>query len=121
MRFSMIGTGIAEAGRSSRTWARFKGSRRFTASSWKVAPMESKNLLYPTFRTMDLAPRPVIRQSVGVRRVGLMLCVVASTAVASPRASNPAFLGIQMFDATGGRGPCTLEGAPRHGPPEAAG
>ena len=50
-----------------------------------------------------------------------MLCVVASTAVASPRASNPAFLGIQMVDATGGRGPCVIEGATRDGPAEAAG
>ncbi|HEX3760794.1 MAG TPA: PDZ domain-containing protein [Kofleriaceae bacterium] len=50
-----------------------------------------------------------------------MLCVVASTAVASPRASNPAFLGIQMYDPPGGRGPCTIEGATRDGPAEAAG
>lgn len=49
-----------------------------------------------------------------------MLCVVASTAVASPRASNPAFLGIQMSD-VGGRGPCIIEGATRDGPAEAAG
>jgi hypothetical protein len=69
---------------------------------------------------MGLAPRPAIRQILGVRRIGLMLCVVASTAVASPRASNPAFLGIQMYDA-GGRGPCTIEGATRDGPAEAAG
>jgi hypothetical protein len=70
---------------------------------------------------MALAPRPAIGQILGVRRVALMLCVVASTAVASPRSSNPAFLGIQMFDATGGRGPCTIEGATRDGPAEAAG
>jgi hypothetical protein len=63
----------------------------------------------------------VIRQILGVRRVALLLCVVASTAVASPRASNPAFLGIQMVDATGGRGPCVIEGATRDGPAEAAG
>lgn len=55
-----------------------------------------------------------------------MLCVVASTAVAStavasPRSSNPAFLGIQMIDASGGRGPCVIEGATRDGPAEAAG
>ncbi len=55
-----------------------------------------------------------------------MLCVVASTAVtstavASPRASNPAFLGIQMIDGSGGRGPCVIEGATRDGPAEAAG
>ena len=56
-----------------------------------------------------------------MRRVALLLCVVASTAVASPRASNPAFLGITMIDATGGRGPCVIEGATRDGPAEAAG
>lgn len=56
-----------------------------------------------------------------MRRVALLLFVIASTAVASPRASNPAFLGIQMVDATGGRGPCVIEGATRDGPAEAAG
>jgi len=56
-----------------------------------------------------------------VRWVALLLCVVASTAVASPRASNPAFLGIQMFDAAGSRGPCTIEVATHDGPAEAAG
>ena len=56
-----------------------------------------------------------------MRRVALLLCVVASTAVAAPRVSNPAFLGIQMVDASGGRGPCVIEGATRDGPAEAAG
>lgn len=41
--------------------------------------------------------------------------------MASPRVSNPAFLGIQMMDATGGRGPCVIEVATRDGPAEAAG
>jgi hypothetical protein len=88
--------------------------------------MESKNLPCPTYGAMDLALRPAIRQILGVLRAGLLLFVIASTAVAStataaPRASNPAFLGIQMIDASGGRGPCVIEGATRDGPAEAAG
>jgi hypothetical protein len=43
-----------------------------------------------------------------------------STALAGPRSSNPAFLGIQMQDA-GGRGPCIIELATRDSPAEAAG
>lgn len=75
---------------------------------------------------MGLAPGPVIGQILGVLRAGLLLCIVASTAVAStaggaPRASNPAFLGITMVDASGGRGPCVIEDATRDGPAEAAG
>jgi membrane-associated protease RseP (regulator of RpoE activity) len=87
--------------------------------------MESKNLPCPTYSAMALALRPVIGQILGVLRAGLLLCVVmssaASSAVAAPRASNPAFLGIQMVDASGGRGPCVIEGATRDGPAEAAG
>jgi membrane-associated protease RseP (regulator of RpoE activity) len=70
-----------------------------------------------------LAPRAAIRQILGVRRVGLVLCLmgsVASVALAAPRSSNPAFLGIQMQDA-GGRGPCMIEVATRESPAEAAG
>lgn len=55
-----------------------------------------------------------------MRWAGLVICLAASAAVAAPRASNPAFLGIQMLDA-GGRGPCMIEGATRDGPAEAAG
>ena len=60
-----------------------------------------------------------------MRWTGLTTCVVASiawasTAAAAPRASNPAFLGIQMQDA-GGHGPCMIEIATRDGPAEAAG
>ncbi|MBC7977830.1 MAG: PDZ domain-containing protein [Myxococcales bacterium] len=45
---------------------------------------------------------------------------MASTALAAPRSSNPAFLGIQMQDA-GGRGPCVIDAATRDSPAEAAG
>src|SRR5262249_4052963 len=69
---------------------------------------------------LELAPRSAIRQILGVRWVGLLLCVVASAASAAPRASNPAFLGIQMMD-SGGRGPCLIQEATRSGPAEAAG
>lgn len=91
--------------------------------------MKSKNLPCPTSRTRtvkeDLAPRTPIGQILGVRWARLVTCFVASTAWASaasaaPRASNPAFLGIQMQDA-GGRGPCMIEGATRDSPAEAAG
>jgi membrane-associated protease RseP (regulator of RpoE activity) len=61
-----------------------------------------------------------IRQILGVRWAGLLLGLVASTALAGPRASNPAFLGIQMMGA-GGRGPCMIESATHDGPAEAAG
>lgn len=67
-----------------------------------------------------LAPRAPIGQILGVRWVGLVVCVVASTAWAGPRSSNPAFLGIQMQDA-GGRGPCMIEGTTRASPAQAAG
>jgi hypothetical protein len=78
---------------------------------------------------LDLAPRAAIRQILGVRWVGLVSCLVAtfslgsfgsSVVLASPRSSNPAFLGIQMQDA-GGRGPCMIEVATRESPAEAAG
>src|SRR5438876_474968 len=81
--------------------------------------MKSKNLLYPTSR-IDLAPRSAIGQILGVRWVGLVLCLLVSTAMAAPRTSNPAFLGVQMLDA-GGRGPCMIERATHNGPAEAAG
>src|SRR5262245_29039480 len=81
--------------------------------------MESKNLLYPTW-SRGLAPRSAIRQILGVRWAGLVLVLFASTAFAGPRASNPAFLGIQMMG-PGGRGPCTIERATPDGPAEAAG
>lgn len=61
-----------------------------------------------------------IRQILGVRRAGLLLGLVASSALAGPRASNPAFLGIQMMG-VGGRGPCMIESPTRDGPAEAAG
>jgi hypothetical protein len=69
-----------------------------------------------------LAPGTLIRQILGVRWIGLVLCVCVGTGVASatPRASNPAFLGIQMQDVTG-RGPCRIDGATRNSPAEAAG
>jgi len=67
-----------------------------------------------------LAPRAAIRQILGVRWAGLVICFIASTALAAPRASNPAFLGVQMLD-MGGRGPCMIETATHDGPAEAAG
>jgi thiol-disulfide isomerase/thioredoxin len=84
--------------------------------------MKSKNLLCPTSR-FELAPRSAIRQILGVRWVGIVPVLLASTistAVAAPRSSNPAFLGIQMQDA-GGRGPCMIESATHESPAEAAG
>lgn len=76
-------------------------------------------LSYISYLGFSLAPRSVIRQILGVRW-GLTILFVASSAVAAPRASNPAFLGIRMMDASG-RGPCMIEGATRDGPAEAAG
>ena len=67
-----------------------------------------------------LAPRAAIGQILGVRWVCLVICLFASTVLAAPRASNPAFLGVQMLDA-GGRGPCMIQVATRDGPAEAAG
>jgi hypothetical protein len=70
-----------------------------------------------------LARRAPIGQILDVRWVGLLFGIaasVASAASAAPRASNPAFLGIQMMDA-GGRGPCMVQEATRSGPAEAAG
>lgn len=58
-------------------------------------------------------------QILGVRWVGLLACVVASTASAAPRSSNPAFLGIRMQDLSGR--PCMIEGATHESPAEAAG
>ena len=63
-----------------------------------------------------------------MRWVGLTACFItcvitcfrASTALAAPRSSNPAFLGIQMQDTTG-HGPCMIEAATRESPAEAAG
>jgi membrane-associated protease RseP (regulator of RpoE activity) len=81
--------------------------------------MKSKNLLCTT-STLELATRAVIGQILGVRWVGLVICFVASSALAAPRASNPAFLGVQMMDA-GGRGPCMIQVATHDGPAEAAG
>lgn len=69
---------------------------------------------------MVLALRSLIGQILGVRWAGLVCCLFASTALAAPRSSNPAFLGIQMQDA-GGRGPCMIEVATRDSPAEAAG
>ena len=58
-----------------------------------------------------------------MRWVGIVSVVLASSAsiaLAAPRSSNPAFLGIQMQD-SGGRGPCLIESATRESPAEAAG
>jgi hypothetical protein len=61
-----------------------------------------------------------------VRWIGFMVCLSVGLGIgqgvasAAPRASNPAFLGIQMQDVTG-RGPCMIEGATRDSPAEAAG
>jgi membrane-associated protease RseP (regulator of RpoE activity) len=70
--------------------------------------------------SFELAPGAVMVQILGVRWVGLIVCLAASTAMASPRSSNPAFLGIRMQDA-GGRGPCMIEGATHESPAEIAG
>jgi membrane-associated protease RseP (regulator of RpoE activity) len=67
-----------------------------------------------------LAPGPVMVQILGVRWAGLLVCVVASTAWAAPRSSNPAFLGVRMQDLSG-HGPCMIEGATHESPAEAAG
>jgi hypothetical protein len=61
-----------------------------------------------------------IGQILGVRWAGLVCGLIASTAVAAPRISNPAFLGIQMQD-HGGNGPCVVEGVTRESPAEASG
>ena len=83
--------------------------------------MKSKNLLYPTSTcSIALAPRAVIGQILGVRWAGLVICFVATTSFAAPRASNPAFLGVQMLDMAG-HGPCMIETATHDGPAEAAG
>jgi thiol-disulfide isomerase/thioredoxin len=81
--------------------------------------MKSKNLLCPT-SPFELAPRAAIGQILGVRWVGIVSVFLASTALAAPRSSNPAFLGIQMQD-SGGRGPCMIESATHESPAEAAG
>jgi membrane-associated protease RseP (regulator of RpoE activity) len=73
-----------------------------------------------SYIAFELAPRAAIRQILGVRWVGLSACFIASTALASPRSSNPAFLGIQMQDTTG-HGPCMIEAATRESPAESAG
>ena len=73
-----------------------------------------------SYIVFELAPRAAIGQILGVRWVGLVAWFVASTALASPRSSNPAFLGIQMQDTTG-HGPCMIESATRESPAEAAG
>jgi PDZ domain len=62
----------------------------------------------------------VIGQILGVRWVGLVPFLVVSTALAAPRASNPAFLGIRMRDMNAG-GPCMIDVATPEGPAEAAG
>lgn len=80
-------------------------------------------LSYIVTMASELAQRTAIRQILGVRWTGLIVCSVAfaaSPVAASPRASNPAFLGIQMQD-LGGHGPCTIEGATHDSPAEAAG
>src|SRR5256885_833367 len=61
-----------------------------------------------------------IRQIHRVHWVGLVSCFLVSTASAAPRASNPAFLGIRMHDATAS-GPCIIEVVTQDGPAEAAG
>ncbi len=54
-----------------------------------------------------------------MRWLGLGLLCIAASATAAPRASNPAFLGIQMEDH--GASACMIAGATRNGPAEAAG
>src|ERR1041384_6394905 len=119
MRFSTIGTGIADGWRSSSTWARFRGSRRFTEIMIGGHRDEVKELTL-SYMVFELATRPVIGQILGVRWAGFVACFVASTALAAPRSSNPAFLGIQMQDITG-HGPCMIEAATHDSPAEAAG
>lgn len=62
----------------------------------------------------------MIGQILGVRWLGLLACLVATTAVAAPRASNPAFLGIEMRNPAG-PDPCIVRGAIAGSPAEAAG
>jgi hypothetical protein len=88
--------------------------------------MKSKNLPCPTWHlaAFALARRAPIGQILGVRWTSFMICaavVVGSAAAsASPRSSNPAFLGIQMGDA-GNQGPCVVKKATPDSPAEAAG
>jgi len=80
-----------------------------------------------SYIVFGLARGLAIRQILGVRWAGLLACILATLAVwtasvahAAPRASNPAFLGIQM-DPTSGRGACLIDQATRDSPAEAAG
>jgi membrane-associated protease RseP (regulator of RpoE activity) len=73
---------------------------------------------------IGLAPGAGIGQILGVRWAGLVACVVSSIAVApsvtaAPRASNPAFLGIQMLPAP--QGACLVRQVTADSPAEAAG
>jgi hypothetical protein len=80
-------------------------------------------LSYIATTSIRLARRASIGQILGVRRrLTLALATVAAlggAAVAAPRASNPAFLGIQMSGNAGGR--CTVSQVTPDGPAEAAG
>jgi len=62
----------------------------------------------------------VIGQILGVRWAGLLVCVVAATAAAAPRASNPAFLGIEMRN-PGSPDPCMVGAAIADSPADLAG
>jgi len=77
-----------------------------------------------SYIAFELAAHAAMGQILGVRWPRLVVCVVcvaAATAAAATRASNPAFLGIQMQDIGGGTGPCVIEAATRDSPAEAAG
>ena len=90
--------------------------------------MESKNLPCPTWRlaAFALARHAPIGQILGVRWTGFMSClavvVCSATVAASPRSSNPAFLGIMMNDlGSNQQGPCMVKRATPDSPAEAAG
>jgi hypothetical protein len=68
----------------------------------------------------ELARGAAIRQILRVRWLGLLACLVATTAVGAPRASNPAFLGIEMSSQTG-PDPCIVRGTIPGSPAAAAG
>jgi hypothetical protein len=83
--------------------------------------MKSNNLPCPTSRACP--DWPGVRRSGrfhGVRWGLLLVCLGATTVAAAPRASNPAFLGIEMRN-SGGPDPCVVRAAIPDGPAELAG
>lgn len=82
------------------------------------APAHEVKELTLSYIAWSWPPRRRSGRFTGVRWVGLVPCFIVSIALAGPRASNPAFLGIRMHDA-GGR--CVIEIVTHDGPAENAG